>query len=256
MDLGIKDQTALILGSTRGLGLGCALALVAEGVRVVINGRKTEHRHNALSKLGKNATFIQADLSSPAERIKLFESAKENLGKISILVTNADGPPTGEFLSKNSTEWQNSFNNIVLSAIEMANLCIPDMKQEGFGRIVNISSVSAKNMTNGSVLANSLKPALIAAFKSLSREVAEKGITVNSILPGPFNTDRMRRTKKGLADLSLEEAEKRHASEVPMKRMGTIEEFGALCAFLCSRQASYITGQSIVIDGGYVKSLL
>ncbi len=256
MDLGIKGKTALLMGSTRGLGLGCATALVAEGAQVVINGRKTEHSVKTISRLGKNAHFIQADLTNPRECKHLFESAQAHLGTISILVTNADGPLPGAFMSKSVKDWQTAFNNVMLSAIDMVQKCIPDMNKEGFGRIINISSVSAKKTDPGSVLANSIKPGLIGAFGTLAREMAGTGITVNSILPGPFDTDRMRQTGAGLNDLTLEEAVKLHANKVPMKRMGTIEEFGALCAFLCSRQASYITGQSIVIDGGYVSTLL
>ena len=256
MDLGIKGKTALLMASTRGLGFGCAAALVAEGVRVVINGRKTEHSANAISILGKNAHFVQADVSQPAERTRLFEAAQAHLGTISILVTNADGPPPGTFMSKSSEDWQSAFDIIMLSALDMIQRCIPEMIERGFGRIINISSVSAKKTTPGSPLANSLKPGLLGALGTLAREVGETGVTVNSILPGPFDTDRMRRTASGRADLSLEETVRLYADKVPMKRLGTIEEFGALCAFLCSRQAGYITGQSIVIDGGSVSTLL
>ncbi len=259
MNFGIEGKTALLMSSTRGLGFGCAAALAAEGVRVVINGRNAERGIDAISILGGKAYFVQADVSQPTERARLLEEARAHLGKISILVTNADGPSAGTFTSKSTEDWQTAFELVMLSAVDMVRQCIPDMIELGYGRVINISSTSAKETTPGSVLANGLKPGLLGAFGTLAREVAATGVTVNSILPGPFDTDRIRRFAPqaiGRADLSPEEALPLYAERRPMKRLGTIEEFGALCAFLCSRQAGYITGQSIVIDGGHLPALL
>jgi 3-oxoacyl-[acyl-carrier protein] reductase len=202
---------------------------------------------------------VQADISQPTERARLFQEARDHLGTISILVTNADGPPSGTFLSKSDVDWQSAFELIMLSALDMARRCLPEMIERGYGRIVNISSTSAKETTPGPLLANGIKPGLLGALGTLAREVATSGVTVNSILPGPFDTERIRRFAMqavGRTDISEEEALQLYAKERPMKRVGTIEEIGALCAFLCSRQAGYITGQSIVIDGGQVTSLL
>ena len=259
MDFGIAGKTALLMSSTRGLGFGCAAALVAEGVRVVINGRNTERGIDAISKLGEKAHFVQADMSRPAERARLFEEARAQLGTISMLVTNVDGPPPGTFMSKSNEDWQAAFELTMLSALDMVQRCLPDMIERGYGRIVNISSTSAKEITPGTPLSNGIKPGLLGALGTLAREVGATGVTVNSLLPGPFDTDLLRRFAPhivGRADLSPEEAVQLHAERGPMKRLGTVEEFGALCAFLCSRQAGYITGQSIVIDGGHVPSLL
>jgi 3-oxoacyl-[acyl-carrier protein] reductase len=259
MDFGIAGKTALLMSSTRGLGFGCAAALAAEGVHVVINGRKTERGIDAMSRLGGKAHFVQADMSQPAERARLFEEARARLGTISILVTNADGPPPGTFMSKSNEDWQAAFELIMLSALDMVQRCLPEMIERGYGRIINISSTSAKETTPGAPLANGIKPGLLGALGTLAREVGATGVTVNSILPGPFDTDLLRRFAPhaiGRADLSPEEAVQVYAERGPMKRLGTIEEFGALCAFLCSRQAGYITGQSIVIDGGQVSALL
>jgi 3-oxoacyl-[acyl-carrier protein] reductase len=259
MDLGIAGKTALLMSSTRGLGFGCATALVAEGVSVVVNGRNAERGIEAISKLGEKAHFVQADISQPAERERLFREARAHLGTISILVTNADGPPPGTFMSKSNKDWQTAFELVMLSALDMTQRCLPEMIEQRYGRIVNISSTSAKEITPGALLANGIKPGLLGAFGTLAREVAATGVTVNSILPGPFDTDRMRKYALhtvGRKDLSPEEAMWLYAEKRPMKRVGTIEEFGALCAFLCSRQAGYITGQSIVIDGGQVSTLL
>jgi 3-oxoacyl-[acyl-carrier protein] reductase len=259
MDFGMAGKTALLMASTRGLGFGCAAALVAEGVRVVINGRNKERGLDAISRLGGNAHFVQADMSQPAERARLFAEARAHLGTISMLVTNADGPPPGTFMSKSNEDWQAAFELIMLSALDMVQRCLPEMIERGYGRIVNISSTSAKETSPGALLANGIKPGLLGALGTLAREVATTGVTVNSILPGPFDTDRIRRSAQqavGRADLSPEEAMQLYAERGPMKRLGTIEEFGALCAFLCSGQAGYITGQSIVIDGGQVPALL
>jgi 3-oxoacyl-[acyl-carrier protein] reductase len=259
MDLGIAGKTALVLSSTRGLGFGCAAALAAEGVRVVINGRNVQHGAEALVKLGGAAHFIQADISQPAERARLFAEARAYLGPITILVTNADGPQPGPFMSKSSADWQAAFEQVMLSALDMVQRCLPDMLEAGYGRIINISSTSAKETLPGSPFANSFKPGLLGALGTLAREVAASGVTVNSILPGPFDTERIRRAAINMyaeAQLLPEEALQRYAEKRPMKRIGRLEEIGALCAFLCSRQAGYMTGQSIVIDGGQVPTLL
>ena len=259
LDFGIAGKTALIMSSTRGLGFGCASALLAEGARVIINGRNRERGIEALSKLEGEAHFIQADVRLPAERERLFNEARAHYGKISILVTNINSPQSGPFMSKGNNDWQDAFEQVMLSALDMIQRCLPDMIEQNDGRIVNISSTSAKEIVPGIPLSNSMKPALLGALGTLAREVGPTGVTVNSILPGPFDTDLMRRISMnaiGRADLSPEEAVALYAEKYPMKRLGTIEEFGALCAFLCSRQAGYITGQSIVIDGGHVQTLL
>jgi 3-oxoacyl-[acyl-carrier protein] reductase len=259
MDLGIAGKTALLMSSTRGLGFGCAAALVAEGVRVVINGRNREAAISAVSKLGGKAHFVLADVSRPEGRLQLVEEARARLGTISILVTNADGPPAGPFMSKNNRDWQAAFELTMLSALDMVQRCLPHMIEEGYGRIINISSTSAKEITPGAALANGIKSGLVGALGALAREVGAMGVTVNSILPGPFDTDLLRRFAPdavGCPDLSPDEAIRLYAERSPMKRLGTIEEFGALCAFLCSRQAGYITGQCVVIDGGQVQALL
>lgn len=259
MDFGIAGKTALVMSSSQGLGFGCAQALVREGVRVVINGRDKERGLDAQSKLGENAHFVQADISKPEDREKLFFETRERFGSIPILVTNADGPPPGSFMSETDEDWQKAFELVVLSALDMARRCLPEMVDQGYGRIVNISSTSAKEITPGALLANGIKPGLLGAFGTLAREIAATGVTVNSILPGPFDSQRIRRYADqafGGEGVSQEEAMQRYADGQPMKRIGKIEEIGALCAFLCSYQASYITGQSIVIDGGQVATLL
>ncbi len=259
MDLGIKGKTALLMSSTRGLGFGCAAALAAEGARVVINGRDAKRGVEAAEKLGGDAHFVQADVSLPDERARLHEEARSRFGTVSILVTNVDGPPPGTFMSKSAGDWRTAFEQIMLSALDMVYRCLPAMIEQGYGRIINISSTSAKEVTPGAPLANGIKPGLVGALGALAREIGTTGVTVNSILPGPFDTELLRRFAPhaiGRHDVSPEEAVRLYAERGPMKRLGAVEEFGALCAFLCSRQAGYITGQSIVIDGGQTPALL
>lgn len=152
MDLGLSGKTALLMSSTQGLGFGCASALVEGGVNVVINGRNVDRGLEAQAKLGARAYFIQADISQLSERKRLFDEAKAKLGTISILVTNVDGPPSGTFMSKSLDEWQRAFEIVMLSALDMTQQCLPDMIEQGFGRIINISSTSAKEIVPGPLL--------------------------------------------------------------------------------------------------------
>lgn len=258
MDLGITGKGALLLASTKGLGFASARALSAEGVNVVINGRDEAAGRAAAARLGGRATFVKADIAREGERARLFEEARARLGRIDILVTNAEGPRTGAFLEVSLEEWRHAFELVMVSAIDMARRCVPDMAAAGFGRIVNISSISAKETTPGTPLANALKPGLVGAFATLARELAESGVTVNSIMPGPFDTELLRRVANrivGRDDVTAEEAVRIYAGKGPMKRLGKTEEFGALVAFLCSAPAAYVTAQSYVIDGGHLRTI-
>jgi 3-oxoacyl-[acyl-carrier protein] reductase len=258
MELGIKGEGALILAGSQGLGFGCARALIDEGVKVAITGRNAETGAKAIAELGGGAIFLKGDVASEEDRARVYAEARAKLGKVSILVTNAGGPPTGPFLGMSLDDWRAAFELSLLSAVDLARVAAVDMVEDGWGRIVNISSTSVKETTPNAPLANGLKTAVIGAFSTLAREIADKGVTVNHILPGPFDTALLRRVSRDLIqrpDLSEEEATQEYARHGPMKRLGTIEEFGSLCAYLCSRKAGYITAQSIVMDGGHVTAL-
>ncbi|MBT5414752.1 MAG: SDR family oxidoreductase [Rhodospirillaceae bacterium] len=263
MDLGIKGEGALILAGSQGLGLGCARALLDEGVKVLVTGRNAETGAKAVASLnggsgGGDAGFIQGDVADADDRARVFAEAEKRLGKVSILVTNAGGPPTGPFLEKSLDEWRTAFDLSLLSAVDMARMATSGMVERGWGRIVNISSISVKETTPNTPLANGLKTAVIGAFGTLAREIADKGVTVNHILPGPFDTALLRRVARDIVqrpDLSEEEAVQEYAKHGPMKRLGTVEEFGSLCAYLCSRKAGYITAQGVAMDGGLVTAL-
>jgi 3-oxoacyl-[acyl-carrier protein] reductase len=197
-------------------------------------------------------------LSKDAERLRLLDEARKQLGHISILVTNSDGPPTGPFLSRTLEDWRAAFELAMLPAIDLANRCVGEMAERGFGRIVNISSISVKEPTPNAPLSCGVKLGLIGALATLAREVADKGVTVNSILPGPFDTALLRRVAKALnrmPDATEDEAMAAYVKRTPAGRLGKIEEFGALCAFMASRHAGYMTGQSVVLDGGKLHAI-
>ena len=258
MDLGLSNKTALVVSSTRGLGFACAQSLASEGVKVVINGRNPETGIYAQELIGGSAKFVLADISDVQQRKRLIKEATSYLGSISIVITNSEGPSAQHFLETTVEDWQSAFSLMVIPAIDIVRQCVPSMSTNGWGRVVSLSSISGKEVSLLGSRANALRPALAGALGTLAREVASTGVTVNSILSGPFGTPALRlvvRQHSGRMDLSEEDAVSAYAEAGPMKRIGKLEELGALCCFLCSDRASYITGQSIVIDGGRVPTL-
>lgn len=257
MDLGIRGETALVLGGTRGLGFGCAQALTEAGVRVLLNGRDAEAGAKAAAAL-PGAVFVQGNLGAEADRRRLIADVTR-LGEPAIVVTNAGGPPTGRFEEMASDQWRAAFETNVLAALEIVRAFLPGMRQRRFGRIVNVTSFVVKELYPNMSLSNGLRVALTGAMGSMAREVAPDGVTVNNILPGLMDTgalervirDRMRRDGR-----TEDEVRAGMAASVPMARLGTAEDFGPICAFLASRRAAYITGQNICVDGGLTKSLI
>lgn len=257
MDLGIRGETALVLGGTKGLGFGCAQALAEAGVRVIVNGRNAADGAEAVKQL-PGATFVQGDLGNAEARAALIAAVRA-IGEPSIVVTNAGGPPTGRFEEIASEQWRSAFETNVLAALEIVRAFLPSMRAKGFGRIVNVTSFVVKELYPNMSLSNGLRVALTGAMGSMAREVAAEGVTVNNVLPGLMDTgalgrvirDRMQRTGQ-----SEDEVRGDMAASVPMRRLGTAEDFGAICAFLCSRRAAYITGQNVCVDGGLTKSLI
>jgi len=259
MDLGISGQTALLLGSTQGLGLSCAKALANAGARVVINGRDPEKGSRVASEIGGEVYFVPGDVSEPTKRRQLLEEAKRLAGPISILVTNAGGPPPGPLESHSPDVWQRALESNMLSSIDFAGLVLPDMRAARFGRIVNITSFAVRDPYPNMGLATGVRAGLTGAMASLAREVARDGITVNNLLPGLMDTPALKRVYDAQAareNISPEQAKARMAESVPTGRLGTADDFGPVCAFLCSRLAGYITGQNITVDGGLVRALI
>lgn len=258
MDLGIAGRTAVVCASSKGLGKGCARALAEAKCRVVINGRdQTVLAATAEELRATGATIVPvaADVGTAAGRRALLEAA----GDVDILVNNNAGPPFKEWTEIDRDAMIAGVDANMITPIELIKAVIVSMKARGFGRIVNITSSSVKAPISGLDLSSGARAGLTAFLAGVARTVADRNVTINQIMPGTFDTDRLhsgfQRTAK-ISGISVEEAAAQRARGIPAKRFGTPDEFGALCAYLCSVQAGYITGQSILIDGGLVNTTL
>lgn len=259
MNLGIEGRSALVLGGSQGLGFACAQALAQAGVRVAVNGRDELRAAQAAKQLGEACIAIAGDVSSPAQREHIVQQARQQLGPITILVTNSGGPPPGPVEGHTRDAWLKALETNMLAALDFAVMILPNMKSDGFGRIVNVTSFTVREPYANMGLATGVRAGLTGAMSSLAQEVAGLGITVNNILPGLMDTGALVRVYAAQSKregITQDEAKARMASSVPMGRLGTADDFGPVCAFLCSRHAGYMTGQNITVDGGLVRSLL
>ncbi|HEY7950032.1 MAG TPA: SDR family oxidoreductase [Solirubrobacterales bacterium] len=249
MNLGLEGRAALVMGASRGIGRAIAAALAREGAKVAIASRSREKLDEAVAQIGEAATPFVAAASDPDRLADLPGEVEAALGPIEILVANAGGPPFGGALDHDLDEWDTAYRSLVLAPRVLAGAVVPGMKERGWGRIVNVGSSSTREPIGGLNLSNSHRMAAVGFLKTLSREVAGSGITVNTVATGRFGTER-------LADASgsLEGAEEAARQEVPAARLGRPEEYGDLVAFLCSERAAYITGTVIPIDGGLLRS--
>ncbi len=250
MDLGISGKAALVMGASRGIGRGVAGALAREGARVAMASRSRERLEAAAAEIdGETAVFV-ADASDLDGLAALPEEIERALGPVEILVTNAGGPPPGGALDNTLDEWEAVYRSLVLGPRVLIQAVVPGMRERGWGRIVNVGSTSTREPIPGLALSNSHRMATVGLFKTLSREVAAEGITVNTVATGQIRTDR-------LTELlgSQERVEERARNEVPAGRLGTPEEYGDLVAFLCSERAAYLTGAVIPLDGGLLRSV-
>jgi 3-oxoacyl-[acyl-carrier protein] reductase len=249
MDLGLEGRVALVMGASRGIGRGIAEALAREGGRVAIVSRSAKAIEAAAREIGKSATAFVADASDTERMASLPDEVAAKLGPIEILVANTGGPPFGGALDHDLEEWERAYRSLVLAPRVLAGAVVPGMRERGWGRIVNVGSSSTREPIDGLNLSNSHRMAAVGFLKTLSREVAADGITVNTVATGRFATDR-------LADHagSMETAEEAARAEVPAGRLGQPWEYGDLVAFLCSERAAYITGAVIPIDGGLLRS--
>ncbi len=259
MDLGLAGKSAIVCAASKGLGRGCAMALAREGVALVITGRNVEALEAAAKAIrrdtGAEVRIAPGDITTPAGR----DSALSLLPAPDILVNNAGGPPPGDFRSFSDAMWQDALNANMLTPIAMIRAVIDGMIVRKFGRIVNITSASVKSPIAALGLSNGARAGLTGFVAGLSRQVAVHNVTINNLLPGPFDTDRLRATASGQAaaeGVSVEEIISRRAAQNPAGRVGTSEEFGAACAFLCSRQAGFIVGQNLLLDGGAFNATL
>ena len=249
MDLGLEGKVALVMGASKGIGRGVAAALAREGARVALASRSQERLDEAAAEIGERASAFVADATDLERLARLPLEVAEALGSVDILVTNTGGPPPGGALDHGFEEWEEAYRSLVLAPRVLAGAVVPGMRGEGWGRIVNVGSTTTIEINPALGLSNANRMATVGFLKTLAREVAGDGITVNTVATGRFATDRM-------AELggSIENVEAAARTEVPAGRLGTVEEYGDLVAFLCSQRAAYITGTVIPIDGGLLKS--
>ena len=251
MDLGIKNKVALVLASSKGLGKAVALELAKEGAKVIICG--TDAEALAITKVeieaiapNHVAAFV-SDITDEKQRKILVDESVKAFGPIEILVTNAGGPASGPFEQFNLEDWKAIYNSLFLSAVDIIQQVLPSMKANGFGRILTITSITLKQPADNLISSNAVRTSLLGLVKSLSNEVAAFGITVNNLMPGYTSTNR-------LQELIEKNPKVNEVKEtIPMKRFGKPSEFAAAAAFLVSERASYITGQSLAVDGGWIK---
>ena len=259
MDFGIAGKWALVCGASKGLGFGCASALAAEGVNLVINARSAEPLQRAVEQLRQLPNKVQVvgvacDITTETGRDAVF-SAEGGPGKdFDIVVTNAGGPPTGNFRDWDREAWIRAVDANMLTPIALIQATVDGMASRGFGRIVNITSSAVKAPIDILGLSNGARSGLTGFVAGLARSgIAAKGVTINNLLPGKFETDRLINTFEGSAHKSgqsVEAVRSAQQAQIPARRFGTPAEFGAICAFLCSQQAAYLTGQNILPDGG------
>jgi 3-oxoacyl-[acyl-carrier protein] reductase len=252
MDLGIKGKKAIVCAASKGLGKGCAAALAQEGVDVTICARGADALNataEELRKTGAKVTPVVADVTTEAGRKAVLAACPSP----DILINNAGGPPPGDFKDFSLDDWRKAVEGNMLTPIALIQATIYGMMDRGFGRIVNITSASIKQPIASLELSNGARLGLTGAVAVLARKAAKHNVTINGILPGPFDTDRLRGTSIKMAEarkvaLAVVDAERKAA--VPAGRFGTPTEFGAVVAFLCSTWSGYITGQNVLIDGG------
>jgi 3-oxoacyl-[acyl-carrier protein] reductase len=253
LDLGIAGRTALVCGSSQGLGRACAMALAAAGAEVVLNGRTADTLAAAAAELeaitGRPARSVAADVTTPDGRAALIAACPDP----DILVTNAGGPPPGAFEDWDEAVWQNAVGANMIAPILLIRGVIAGMRRRRWGRILNITSAAVKAPLPMLGLSNGARAGLTGFVAGLAREVARDGVTVNNLLPGPFETQRLRGYAEALGrvrGLAAEAVLAEMAEANPSRRVGRPEEFGAACAFLASEHAGFITGQNLVLDGG------
>jgi 3-oxoacyl-[acyl-carrier protein] reductase len=249
MDLGLDGKVALVTGASKGIGRAIATELVAEGARVAISSHSRERVEAAATEIGATAyVHDAADLDhAPA----LVAEVTEALGPIDVLVCNTGGPPGGpDALGFTREQWQAAYTSLVLGPMALVEAVLPGMRERGFGRVLNVASGGVREPIPNLMLSNAHRISMVNAFKTLASQVAADGVTLNTVLPGRIDTDR-------LAELfgSREAAAELAAETVPAGRLGSVEEFAAVSAFLCSARASYVTGETVAIDGGMLSSV-
>lgn len=260
MDLGIAGRWALVGGASKGLGLGCAQALAVEGVHVVMVARGAEALESAAASIraahaDPHIVTVAADITTPEGRAAIWSAPGGPGTAFDIVVTNAGGPPPGDFRDWDREAWLRAVDANMLTPIELIRATVDGMAERGFGRVVNITSSAVKAPIDILGLSNGARSGLTGFVAGLARNprLAARGVTLNNLLPGKFDTDRLRATHAGAAAKGgqrVEDVRAAQQAQIPAGRFGTPQEFGAICAFLCSQQAAYLNGQNVLADGG------
>ncbi len=252
MDLGLIGKTALVTGASRGIGLAVARTLAAEGARVALVARNRETLAEAVAgieRAGGEAVALAGDVSRADDVDRVVAETRSRLGQVSVLVANAGGPPAGTPTQVEDAAWDGAVDLTLMSAVRLAKAVLPAMRAATWGRIVNITSLSVREPILNLTLSNALRAGVTAWAKTLSQEIAADGVTVNNVGPGYTATER-------LGELFSDDALGQLAERIPARRLAEPDEIAAAVAFLASQQAGYITGQTLVVDGGMVKGLL
>jgi 3-oxoacyl-[acyl-carrier protein] reductase len=262
MDLGLKDGVALVAAGSKGLGYGVARALAREGARVSICSREAEAVHAAALKLAEEtgATILDTacDVRDAAAIHNWVDHTVNTWGRIDALLVNAGGPPAGYFKELTEQQWQEAFELTLLSTIRMIKAVLPHMQKNGGGAILTVTSSSIREPIERLALSTVMRSGVAGLVKTLADELAADGIRVNNLMPGRIDTERVAQLDQGTANrqgISFDEARKQSLVKIPLKRLGTIDEFGAAAAFLLSPAAQYITGASLRVDGGAMRSI-
>ena len=263
MDLGLRGKVALVSASSRGLGRAIAAELAAEGANLVVCARGEEALRVTAESIRKSSGVavvdVVADVSGQSGIDRVAEAALDKFGRVDILVTNSGGPPSGAFESFTPAMWNDATSLLLTSAVGLARAVLPGMKERRWGRILTVTSIAVKQPIDGLILSNSIRAAVAGFARTLANEVAPFNVTVNNIMPGYTRTDRVEHLARTVSEKSgtaKADAFAKWEREIPMGRLGEPREFAALAAFLASERASYITGSSIAVDGGWIKSLI
>ena len=263
MNLNLNNKNAIVCASSQGLGKAAALDLAEEGVNLAICSRDQDKINKVKEEIHQKINSeikviaLQVDLDSPDEIQAFYKQVENDLGSVDILVNNNGGPPPSTFEQLSDDDWQKAFNSTMMSCLRLSKLVMPNMKKNGWGRIINISSVSVKTPVNGLFLSNSLRMGVLGWAKALSDELAPHGVTVNTVCPGYTRTERVEailETQSNSSGLKKEEIEKSIAENIPMKRVGEAEDLAGLITFLASEKADYMTGLAIQVDGGSART--
>lgn len=262
MDLGLRGKVAIVAAASKGLGRACAEELAAEGVKVVLCARGEEALEQARLAIvdgGGAAIAVRADVSRAEDIEHVVAAAMQEYGQVDILVTNGGGPPPGPFDAHGEEAWIQGVESTLLSVVRFVRAVLPGMKERGWGRIINITSIAVKQPVDGLILSNSIRAAVTGFARTLANEVGRHGITVNNVMPGFTWTERvdeLAEKQSAASGKSRDEIVAGWEASIPAGRLGEPRELGALVAFLSSDRAAYINAQSIPVDGGWIRSLL